>query len=268
MPGKKKGGKKKKIVRDEEWADHKHTFYGVVLKKAGGQHVDVMCHDGEVRKCYIRGKFRKRIWLDTDAVLLISYREELADDTKCDVIRKYMASEINTIRSRGHLDFHKGISQSFGGYGDDYDEMDKKEVQVRDNVDTSIIPLDDEIELQEESEDEDDSDDSDDSESEEESEEEVDAMGNTIEKKKVVENVQSNTDADNTEDNAKDNKDETDSANEKSDSVDPETSEESAQDFRKKGKKFVDAKKAKDLKVVDPKKRQKAKNFKNNRYSK
>ena len=258
MPGKKKGGKKKKIVRDEEWADNTHTFYAVVLKKAGGQHVDVMCHDGEKRKCYIRGKFRKRIWLDTDAVLLISYREELADDSKCDVIRKYSVAESNVIRSRGHLDFHKESAKTFGGYDDtDYDNFDKQEVQVRENVDTSLIPVDEDIDVGDS--DEDISEDEDDEYEDEETEEEVDSMGNTIIKPKVNNNDSNASNASNASNSSSASDNNTQSE---------EDSDESSEQPMQKSKKFVNVKKAKDMKTIDPKKRQKTKSFKDNRSQK
>lgn len=264
MPGKKKGGKKKKIVRDEEWADNTHTFYAVVLKKAGGQHVDVMCHDGEKRKCYIRGKFRRRIWLDTDAVLLISYREELADDSKCDVIRKYSVSESNVIRSRGHLDFHKESAKTFGGYDDtDYDNIDKKEVQVRENIDTSLIPVDDDIEVDDSDEDEDDDSEGDeynDEDEHEETEEEVDSMGNTIIKPKVDNNSNTNNTS-----NSSNASNASNTSNASANTQSEEDSDESSEQPMQKSKKFVNAKKAKDMKTIDPKKRQKTKSFKNNR---
>merc|ERR1711884_173099 len=50
-----------------------------------------MCFDGVKRLCHIRGKLRKKVWINQSDIVLIGLRDY--QDAKADVIQKYSADE-------------------------------------------------------------------------------------------------------------------------------------------------------------------------------
>jgi translation initiation factor 1A len=103
-----KGGKKKRkgkkggfqetrelIFKDEE------QEYAQVVKMLGNGRLDAKCADGKSRLCHIRGKMRKRVWINTDDIILLGLRD--FDDSKADVIHKYMLDEARTLQAYGEL---------------------------------------------------------------------------------------------------------------------------------------------------------------------
>ena len=107
MP-KPKGGKKKKrgkkntvtVKRDLEFRDETQA-YGRVVKMMGDGRIQAKCSDGEVRTCHIRGKMRKRIWINPDDLILVDIRSYQED--KADVVYKYTLDEDRTLQSYGEL---------------------------------------------------------------------------------------------------------------------------------------------------------------------
>lgn len=62
------------------------TEYAQVLKMLGNGRVEAQCVDGSKRLCHIRGKMRKKVWINAGDVVLVSLR--LYQDEKADVIHK------------------------------------------------------------------------------------------------------------------------------------------------------------------------------------
>merc|ERR1719262_70786 len=60
-----------------------------------------MCFDGTKRLCHIRGKLRKRQWINTSDIILVGLREY--QDAKADVIMKYNGDEARRLKNMGHL---------------------------------------------------------------------------------------------------------------------------------------------------------------------
>mmetsp|Transcript_44432 Transcript_44432/g.69473 ORF Transcript_44432/g.69473 Transcript_44432/m.69473 type:complete len:132 (+) Transcript_44432:813-1208(+) len=75
--------------------------YGQVLKMLGNGRCDVYCFDGVQRLCHIRGKMRKKIWINSGDVVLIALRE--FQDKKADIILKYNTDETKSLRAYGEL---------------------------------------------------------------------------------------------------------------------------------------------------------------------
>jgi translation initiation factor 1A len=80
MPPNKKGGKnykKGKHVDDEPIVYDRlpGQMYGRVLKLLGGCNALVYCNDNRERLCHIRGNMRKKVWIATGDIVLISLRE-------------------------------------------------------------------------------------------------------------------------------------------------------------------------------------------------
>jgi initiation factor 1A len=80
MPPNKKGGKnyKKGKHADDEPIVYDRLpgqMYGRVLKLLGGCNALVYCNDNRERLCHIRGNMRKKVWISTGDIVLISLRE-------------------------------------------------------------------------------------------------------------------------------------------------------------------------------------------------
>merc|ERR1719483_1539878 len=56
-----------------------------------------MCFDGVKRLCYIRGKLRKKVWINQSDIVLLGLRDY--QDAKADVILKYSADEARNLKS-------------------------------------------------------------------------------------------------------------------------------------------------------------------------
>lgn len=102
MPGKNTtGGKGYKRAKQSSGFEEKKVLMTVddgqqfaqVIKRAGGQFVDVKCADGKHRKAYLRGAIRRRVWLEPGDIIIVSFRDFSADDKKCDIIHKYSTDE-------------------------------------------------------------------------------------------------------------------------------------------------------------------------------
>jgi translation initiation factor 1A len=62
----------------------------------GNGRLEAQCFDGEKRLAHIRGKMRKKVWINQGDIILISLRE--FQDEKADVIVKYTVEEVSSQR--------------------------------------------------------------------------------------------------------------------------------------------------------------------------
>merc|ERR1712121_440433 len=60
-----------------------------------------MCFDGVKRLCHIRGKLRKKVWINASDIILIGLRDY--QDEKADVILKYTPDEARNLKAYGEL---------------------------------------------------------------------------------------------------------------------------------------------------------------------
>ena len=77
------------------------TEYAQVLRMLGNGRLEAQCIDGVKRLCHIRGKMRKKVWVNTGDIILVGLRDY--QDEKADVILKYMADEARSLKSYGEL---------------------------------------------------------------------------------------------------------------------------------------------------------------------
>lgn len=75
--------------------------YAQVLKMLGNGRCDVYCFDGVKRLCHIRGKMRKRVWINVGDIVLIGLRD--FQDSKGDIIQKYYFEEARILKAYGEL---------------------------------------------------------------------------------------------------------------------------------------------------------------------
>ena len=82
-------------------------LYANVISRLGGEppRVQVICENGIEKRCVIRGKFKKKIWINANDVLIIIYDKSKNDGTG-EVVHKYNPTEISKLHSLGHLNEH------------------------------------------------------------------------------------------------------------------------------------------------------------------
>ncbi|EGY19772.1 eukaryotic translation initiation factor 1A [Verticillium dahliae VdLs.17] len=98
------GGKNRRRGKNE--SDHEKrelTFkedgqeYAQVVKMLGNGRLEALCFDGTKRLGNIRGKLRKKVWINQGDIILLSLREY--QDDKGDVILKYTADEARSLKA-------------------------------------------------------------------------------------------------------------------------------------------------------------------------
>lgn len=112
-----KGGKNRRRGKnDNEGEKRELQFkedgqeYGQVLRMLGNGRLEAHCFDGVRRLCHIRGKMRKRVWVNSGDIVLISLRE--FQDNKGDVIAKYTPDEARALKSYGELPANAKINET------------------------------------------------------------------------------------------------------------------------------------------------------------
>lgn len=96
------------------------------MKMLGNGRLEALCFDGEKRLAHIRGKLRKKVWINQGDIILLSLRDY--QDEKGDVIMKYTSDEARSLKAYGELPEHAKINEgdTFGGDGlDDNVEFDE-----------------------------------------------------------------------------------------------------------------------------------------------
>jgi translation initiation factor 1A len=132
-----KGGKNRKRGKNENEEDVKRELvnkdqgqaYAQVLRMLGGGYLEAMCfEDGKKKLCHIRGKLRKKVWINSADIILIGLRD--FQDDKADVILKYTTDEARQLKYRREIPEGTNITetQQFGqdNGGDNivFDEID------------------------------------------------------------------------------------------------------------------------------------------------
>ena len=75
--------------------------YAQVLKILGGGRMEVHCMDEVKRIAKVRGKFKKRVWVHVNDILLVVLREFETD--KCDITHVYYADEAKQLKQMGEI---------------------------------------------------------------------------------------------------------------------------------------------------------------------
>ena len=91
--------------------------YAQVLKMLGNGRLEAMCFDGSKRLAHIRGKLRKKVWINQGDIILLSLRDY--QDEKGDVILKYSADEARSLKAYGELPESAKINETDTYGGDD-----------------------------------------------------------------------------------------------------------------------------------------------------
>ncbi|XP_057376993.1 eukaryotic translation initiation factor 1A, X-chromosomal-like [Daphnia carinata] len=103
-----KGGKNRRRGKNENEAEKRELIfkedgqeYAQVTKMLGNGRLEAMCFDGIKRLCHIRGKLRKKVWINQGDIILVGLRDY--QDAKADVILKYNADEARNLKTYGEI---------------------------------------------------------------------------------------------------------------------------------------------------------------------
>ncbi len=94
--------------------------YAQVLKMLGNGRLEAQGFDGTKRLAHIRGKLRKKVWINQGDIILLSLREY--QDAKADVILKYNADEARSLKAYGELPDTAKINETDTFAGDEDNE--------------------------------------------------------------------------------------------------------------------------------------------------
>ncbi|KAI1294822.1 Eukaryotic translation initiation factor 1A, X-chromosomal [Halotydeus destructor] len=121
-----KGGKNRRRGKNENEAEKRELVfkedgqeYAQVIKMLGNGRLEASCFDGVKRLCHIRGKLRKKVWINQGDIILIGLRDY--QDAKADVILKYNPDEARNLKSYGELPEYAKINENVG-FGEEEDE--------------------------------------------------------------------------------------------------------------------------------------------------
>uniref|UniRef100_H2YSL5 Eukaryotic translation initiation factor 4C n=1 Tax=Ciona savignyi TaxID=51511 RepID=H2YSL5_CIOSA len=98
----------------------------------GNGRLEAMCFDGVKRLCHIRGKLRKKVWINQSDIILIGLRDY--QDQKADVIMKYNAEEARNLKSYGELPDSTKINDA------QFDNNDDNDMIMFDDVSDTAAP--------------------------------------------------------------------------------------------------------------------------------
>jgi len=109
--------------------------YAQVLRMLGNGRLEAQCFDGTKRLCHIRGKLRKKVWVNQGDIVLVSLRE--FQDGKGDVILRYNPDEARQLKSYGELPESAKINENVvegEGEGEDDEafEFDEDAIEIDD----------------------------------------------------------------------------------------------------------------------------------------
>merc|ERR1712137_1040337 len=97
-------GQKRELVFKDDGQE-----YAQVVKMLGNGRLEAACFDGPTRLCHIRGKLRKKVWINQGDIILLSLRDY--QDEKGDVIMKYSADEARSLKAYGELPENAKINE-------------------------------------------------------------------------------------------------------------------------------------------------------------
>jgi len=119
-----KGGKNRRRGKNENESEKRELVfkedgqeYAQVVKMLGNGRLEALCFDGTKRQCHIRGKLRKKVWINQGDIILIGLRDY--QDAKADVILRYNPDEARSLKSYGELPDNVNIDNIVQGNEED-----------------------------------------------------------------------------------------------------------------------------------------------------
>jgi len=78
---------------------YKDEQFAVVIEMSGGSRLKAMCEDGKTRMVRIGGRFKKRMWVRVNDLILIK-PWPIQADIKADLVYRYLPTQRNWILNR------------------------------------------------------------------------------------------------------------------------------------------------------------------------
>ena len=78
---------------------YKDEQFAVVIEMSGGSRLKAMCEDGKTRMVRIGGRFKKRMWVRINDLILIK-PWPIQAETKADLVYRYLPTQRNWILNR------------------------------------------------------------------------------------------------------------------------------------------------------------------------
>lgn len=137
-----KGGKNRRRGKNENETEKRELVfkedgqeYAQVTKMLGNGRLEAMCFDGTKRLCHIRGKLRKKVWINQGDIILVGLRDY--QDAKADVILKYNPDEARNLKAYGEIPESAKINENPTGdaFGDDEIAFEDYSDEGEDDVD-------------------------------------------------------------------------------------------------------------------------------------
>ena len=108
--------------------------YAQVIKMLGNGRLEALCFDGVKRLCHIRGKLRKKVWINQSDIILLGLRDY--QDQKADVILKYTPDEARSLKAYGEIPESAKINDAEMGDDDDdiitFDDFEGEDDEIDD----------------------------------------------------------------------------------------------------------------------------------------
>ncbi|CAF9924973.1 MAG: Translation initiation factor 1A [Alectoria fallacina] len=112
-----KGGKNRRRGKNENDNEKRELIfkeegqeYAQVIRMLGNGRLEARAFDGTKRLAHIRGKLRKKVWINNGDIILLSLRD--FQDEKGDVIMKYSADEARNLKAYGELPQNAKINET------------------------------------------------------------------------------------------------------------------------------------------------------------
>ncbi|KAK2195219.1 bifunctional Translation initiation factor 1A (eIF-1A) [Babesia duncani] len=148
-----KGGKNRRRGKNDNEGEKRELVfkmeeqeYAQVLRMLGNGRLEAYCFDGNRRLCHIRGKMRKRVWVNAGDIILVSLRDY--QDNKADVIAKYTPDEARSLKAYGELPESTKINETdmYDDEGDgciDFQDVSSEEEDENEDDDKTKFDIDD-----------------------------------------------------------------------------------------------------------------------------
>lgn len=140
-----KGGKNRRRGKNENESEKRELLfkedeqeYAQVTKMLGNGRLEAMCFDGVKRLCHIRGKLRKKVWINQGDIILVGLRDY--QDAKADVIFKYTPDEARNLKTYGEFPESVRINDTVTFVEGDMD--DEIEFDDYSSSDNEVDPVD------------------------------------------------------------------------------------------------------------------------------
>lgn len=134
-----------KSLRIKDKRPDSSELYGKITKRLGGSppQILVLCEDGIERKCVVRGKFKKRLWMNPNEFVLILYNREL-NDNKGEIQHKYNITDVDKLAKKNEID-----QDNFGNLNErcqdvifEQETQDEIEDEIADNNEQRVFIAD------------------------------------------------------------------------------------------------------------------------------